>query len=218
MKIKAAIFDMDGTLVDSLIFWNLFWGRMGEKYFGDKSFCPHEDDDKRIRTMTLKDAIVLVHEKYHFGESAEELFELTHAMITDFYTNEVELKDGVKEFLEHLRAQGTKMCIASASAADLVALAIERCNIGHYFAKIFSCSTVGKDKSEPDVFLQAAQYLGEDVSQTWVFEDSLVAIETAVKVGMPTVGIFDRNNFGQDRIKEISREYIAEGETLEKLI
>ena len=51
-----------------------------------------------------------------------------------------------------------------------------------------------------------------------MFEDSLVAIETATKIGMPTVGIYDRYNFGQDRIKKIATEYIAEGETLLKLI
>ena len=50
-----------------------------------------------------------------------------------------------------------------------------------------------------------------------MFEDSLVALETATRIGMPTVGIYDRYNFGQDRIKEIVTEYIGEGETLVKL-
>ena len=64
----------------------------------------------------------------------------------------------------------------------------------------------------------AADYLGEKLEETWIFEDSLVAIETATKIGMPTVGIYDRYNFGQDRIKQLAVEYIEDGETLLKLL
>ena len=60
--------------------------------------------------------------------------------------------------------------------------------------------------------------MGEDITNTWVFEASLVAIETAVKIGMPTVGIYDRFNFGQEKIREIATEYIDRGETLMKLV
>jgi len=66
--------------------------------------------------------------------------------------------------------------------------------------------------------LMAADFLGTDIKETWVFEDSLVAIETASKIGMNTVGIYDQYNYGQDRIKEIAGAYIAKGETLLKLI
>jgi beta-phosphoglucomutase-like phosphatase (HAD superfamily) len=59
--------------------------------------------------------------------------------------------------------------------------------------------------------------LGEKTEETWVFEDSLTAIETVSRIGMPTVGIYDPHNYGQDRIKEIATEYVAAGETLLKL-
>jgi beta-phosphoglucomutase-like phosphatase (HAD superfamily) len=77
---------------------------------------------------------------------------------------------------------------------------------------------LGKGKEEPDIYLLAADFLGEKLSETWVFEDSLVAIETATKIGMPTVGIYDANNFGQDKIAEIASVYVDKGETLLKLI
>ena len=83
---------------------------------------------------------------------------------------------------------------------------------------MFSCADIGKGKDEPDIFLQAVDYLGAEISETWMFEDSLTAIETAVRIGMPTVGIYDRFNYGQDKIKEIATEYISSTETLLKLI
>lgn len=218
MEIKAAIFDMDGTLVDSLKVWNVLWAKIGEKYLGDPHFLPSAEDDKKVRTLTLKDAMALIHANYGLSESADELFGYATQVMIDFYNEEVELKDGVLDFLEYCRSAGVKMCIASATAPDLIELALGHCGIESYFSKIFSCGTIGKGKSEPDVFLLAADFLGEGVTNTWVFEDSLVAIETAVKIGMPTVGIYDRFNFGQERIREIATEYIDCGETLMKLV
>ena len=217
MKIKAAIFDMDGTLVDSLFLWGMLWSVFGERYLNDNAFSPSVEDDKKVRTLTLKDAMDLIYNHYGIGESGEELLKLANSIIVDFYASRVELKNGVKEFLEYCKNNGVKMCIASATAPELIDVAIKHCDIGKYFLKVFSCGAIGKGKEEPDVFLQAAEFLGEETKETWVFEDSLTAIETASKIGMPTVGIYDRYNFGQDRIKEIATEYIADGETLLKL-
>ena len=217
MKIKAAIFDMDGTLIDSLMIWGVIWEKLGEKYLGNPGFLPSAEDDKKVRTLTLKDAMVLIHEHYHLGESGEAVWDEASRIIGDFYKSDVKLKEGAKEFLEYCKNSGVKMCIASATAPELIELAMKHCEIEQYFSKIFSCSQIGKGKEEPDVFLMAADYFGEAKEETWIFEDSLVAIETAVGVGMPTVGIYDRFNFGQERIKAIATEYIGEGETLLKL-
>lgn len=218
MVIKAAIFDMDGTLVDSLMLWDVLWSIFGEKYLNDRNFRPSAEDDKKVRTLTLKDAMCLIHNHYHLGNSGEELLEMTNRIMIDFYSNKVELKDGVKEFLEDCKSKGTKMCIASATAPDLINVALKHCAIDGYFLKVFSCGTLGKGKDDPEIFMMAKDFLGEKTEETWVFEDSLVAIETATKVGMPTVGIYDRFNFGQDKIKEIATKYVDCGETLLKLI
>ncbi len=218
MKMKAAIFDMDGTLVDSLMLWDVLWSTLGEKYLKDPHFRPSAEDDKTVRTLTLADAMELIHTTYKLGESGEELLALANDMMQDFYANSVALKSGVIDFLEYCKNNGVKMCIASATAPALIDVAIQHCGIGKYFSEIFSCGTLGKGKEEPDIFLLAREFLDTEIEETWVFEDSLVAIETATKIGMPTVGIYDRFNFGQDKIKEIATEYIAPGETLVKLI
>ena len=218
MDIKSAIFDMDGTLVDSLSVWDVLWSSLGEKYLKDKGFSPSTEDNKAVRTTTLNDAMELIHLNYNLGETGEELLAHANRILMDFYANGAKPKNGVIEFLEYCQEKGVKMCIASATAPTLLEAALKNLDLEKYFLKIFSCGAIGKGKDQPDVFLQAAEFLGTAVEETWVFEDSFVAIETAVKVGFPTVGIYDRYNFGQEKIKEIANEYIADGETLLKLI
>lgn len=218
MKIKAAIFDVDGTLVDSLFLWDVLWKAFGKKYLNDESFSPSQEDDKKVRTLPLKDAMELIHKNYSIGESGAELLGFANQMMIEFYSNSVKLKSGVREFLEHLKDGGAKMCIASATAPELLSVAMKHCDIEKYFLKVFSCGAIGKGKDKPDIFLMAADYLKVAPEDIWVFEDSLVAIETATEIGMKTVAIYDKYNFGQDRMKEIATEYISESESLLKLI
>ncbi|MBQ2746581.1 MAG: HAD family hydrolase [Clostridia bacterium] len=217
MEIKSAIFDMDGTLVDSLMVWDVLWQKFGDKYLGGRPFVPTPEDDKAIRTLPLKNAMELVHTNYNIGKSGQELLDEANEMMVDFYSNTVQLKSGVKEFLENLYNKGVKMCIASATAPSLVKIAMDHCELNKYFPKVFSCGDLGLGKDKPDIYLLAQQYLGTEISETWVFEDSFVAIKTAHDIGMNTVGIYDKFNPYQEEIKKIANHYIADGETLLKL-
>ncbi len=218
MNIKSAIFDMDGTLVDSLMFWDVFWDILSKKYLNGKKFTPTPEDEKFARTSPFDKSMNLFHEHYGIGDSGENLLQTMVESLGNFYAEEVKLKDGVKEFLEYLKENNVKMCIASATSPDLIKVALKHCGIDKYFSKLFSCGELGIGKDRPDIYLLAKDFLGTEISNTYVFEDSLVAIETAVKIGMPTVGIYDKFNLGQERIKKIATEYIAENETLLKLI
>ena len=218
MKIKSAIFDMDGTLVDSLFFWDVMWDILSKKYMNGEKFTPTPEDEKFARTSTFEASMNLFHEHYGLGESADELLQTFIDSLRNFYEKDVKVKNGVIEFLEHLKNNGVKMCIASATTPDLISIALKHCGIDKYFSKLFSCGELGIGKDKPDIYLLAKDFLGTEIEETCVFEDSLTAIETAVKIGMPTVGIYDQFNHGQDRIKEIATEYIADGETLLKLV
>lgn len=217
-SLKGAIFDMDGTLVDSLMLWDIIWERLGEKFLGDRGFKPTEKDDKIVRTSTLKDAMQHIHNVYKIGGSGDSLHAEAKDIMIKFYSEEVKLKDGVAEFLEYCKKKGVKMCIASATEISLIEIAAKHCGIEKYFDKIFSCAGIGKGKDKPDIYLMALDYLGTKKEESCVFEDSHIAIQTADSIGMKTVGIYDKYNFGHEEMKKIATVYIDKNETLEKLI
>ncbi len=218
MNITGAIFDMDGTLVNSLGFWDYIWERLGEIFLDDKSFRPDPVTEKGVRTAPLYEAMGLVHENCGIGKSTDEVFTIVNEELLNFYKNTVEMKPGAKKFIEHLYEKGVKMCIASATSPALIEVLMEKFELHKYITRLFSCSEVGKGKEHPDVFLMAHEYLGTEKDSTWIFEDSVVAIETAKEAGYHTVGIYDRFNFGLDRVKELSTVYIGNGEGLDSLI
>jgi len=215
--VRGAVFDMDGTLVDSLFLWEVLWEKFAERY-GLPGFRPEEKDDRAVRTMTLKGAMEHIHLRYGLGRDGEELLDEANRLIADFYRNRVALKDGVREFLEYCRSRKISMCIASATAREHVLAAMKHCEIEEYFSAVLSCSDIGKGKEAPDIFLLAAKNLGTESSETCVFEDSLTALKTAKSAGMTAVGIYDRHNYGQEEIATLADVYVAEGETLRKLI
>ncbi|MBE6609001.1 MAG: HAD family phosphatase [Ruminococcaceae bacterium] len=218
MKIDGAIFDMDGTLVDSLYVWDFLWSELGRIYLGDDSFRPGKESDKTVRTMILDDAMEYIHKTCSIGNSGAELLETANDIILTFYKEKVELKKGAAELLGYLDERGVKMCVASATAPDLIEIALEHCKIKKYFSKIFSCREIGKGKESPDIYIAALNYLQTGAERTWVFEDSFVALDTVSKMGLHTVGIYDKNNFDNDKSEQISDLYVADGESLAKFI
>ena len=217
MNIKGAIFDMDGTLIDSLGVWEIIWEELGLRLGYGKGFRPSAEDDKAIRTMLLTDAMELIHRNYNLGESGEVVHRIAVEITERFYREQVTLKEGVKEYLSYLKENGVPMCIASATAPELIKFAAERCGLYNFVSKIISCADVGKGKEEPDVFYAALEYLGTPKAETCVFEDSALALTTAAKAGFLTVGIYDKHTFDHDKLKNTATVYIAGGETMMKL-
>lgn len=217
MEIKGAIFDLDGTLIDSLMFWDIMWEEIGTRYLGKNGFRPSDEDDRAVRTMTMNEAMLFIKSAYNIKADGEELFKLADQMINDFYTNTVRPKKGVIGFLEYCRKKGVKMCIASATDMKHIKVAVKTCGLEKYFPKIFSCGEIGKGKNKPDIYEMALEYLETGKDDTYVFEDSCTALQTAANIGLKTVGIFDKYNYAHDTMKKISTFYIDDGETLEKL-
>ena len=215
MKIKGAIFDMDGTLVDSLFWWEKFWRDLGKKFLDKESFAPPQELDLKVRTMIFTEAMAYVKDALSIEASAEEVVSFAAQNLADFYRYTVKAKTGVYALLDGLSAMGVKLALASATDMKYLKIALEACHLEKYFDTVLSCADLGVGKDKPDIYLLSLEELGLSASECAVFEDSYVALETAKGIGCHTVGIFDQNNFGQDRLAAASEIYLGEGTPLD---
>jgi HAD superfamily hydrolase (TIGR01509 family) len=206
----GAIFDIDGTLVDSLGVWEKLWEMLGERYFGDKSFRPSDEDAKSYRTMLLADVIKNVSKKYNMTSNDADALEFLREFLHHYYRESVTLKNGCIELLEALTKRGVKLGVASANDKEMLGYVLDIMGIKKYFSCVLSCDDVGCGKERPDVYVAAMNALGTPLSETAVFEDSVTAVETAKRYGFKVVGIFDKNNHSQERIKALSDVYVGE--------
>lgn len=203
--IRAAIFDVDGTLLDSMPIWE----DAGEKYLHTLGITARPGLGKVLFPMSMEEAAVYMREEYRLPCTAAEIVAGVAQTIDAFYREEVLLKDGAEGLLSSLASRGVKLAVATSGNRALCEAAFTRLGVRNYFSGIFTCSEVGAGKSRPDIFLRAAQFLGSEPAETWVFEDALHAIETAKKAGFPVAAIYDKSNESQmDRIKEISDVYL----------
>ncbi|MDE6733395.1 MAG: HAD family phosphatase [Oscillospiraceae bacterium] len=200
--IKFAIFDLDGTLLDS----SEMWRTLGARYLTLLKMKPEADLTEKVAEMTLPSAARYFREHYGVAYSAEEIVRHLTRMTESYYTDEVRLKDGAAELLSALRTHCVYMSIATMSDERLGMLALERLGVGDFFAGAVSCSNYGA-KTKPDVFLAAADLIYAIPEETIVFENSLYAIKTAKKAGFVTAGVADISESDADGMKQTADFY-----------
>ncbi len=215
MKIKAAIFDADGTLLDSMGQWNL----VPYKYVKSLGVAADENIAEKLFTMTISEAAEFIIDEYELSVTVEEAVEGMDAIIREFYKNDVELKDGAGELLEYFKAREIPMVIGTSTDRDCIEVGLERTGISAYFDRIYTSTEVGKSKEKPELFIQAMEFMESSPDETIVFEDGLYSLKTAAALGMKTVGIFDEVSLSnQKELKELADLYVDEGESLATLI
>ena len=208
---------MDGTILDSLMFWERTWPRLGEKYLGDSSFNPDKELMKTMQTMLLADAAAYANKMCGFNSTDEDVAESIYYELENFYRTVAKPKAGAVEFLEYLKAQGVKLCLASATTKKYVLVALEAHDLLKYFDFVISCSDIGMGKDKPDIYLYALELLGTAPEDTAVFEDSFVALRSAKSIGVHAVGIYDYYNFSPD-LEGISEIYLPKEKDMSSLI
>lgn len=185
MDKKFAIFDMDGTLVDSMGFWK----DLATEYLRGKGVPDIPRDIlERIKPMTMSESAALF--RAEFGLTGDVEGEM-NAMMAGHYRNDIPLKPGVFAYLQKLRERGARMCVASATAERLMEACLSRLGVLSCFDFLLSCERVGAGKDSPLVFLEAARRLGAEPSEIAVYEDALYAVRTAKEAGFHVVGVFD---------------------------
>ena len=202
--IKGAIFDLDGTLLDSMFIWDT----IGEEYLRSLGKEPHEDLKATFMTLTLEEAAEYYREHYGVTLSVKEIVDGVNSMVEETYRTKVTLKPGISEYLAWLKENGVRMCVATVTDRYLVEETLERLGVRHYFSEIYTCAEVGFGKDKPVIYQKALEHLGTEKSDTYIFEDLPFALNTAKTDGFPTVGVYDRHEAHQDELKELADYYI----------
>ena len=208
MDKRYAIFDMDGTLVDSMVFWK----NLASEYLKSKGVTEIPDDIlKKIKAMTMTESAAVFVKEFHLEGSPEQVAEEMNAMMDQHYQKDIPLKNSVQNYLEQLHCAGTVLCVASATAEHLMEACLKRLGVAHYFQFLLSCETVGAGKIKPDVYFASAERLGARPEEIAVYEDALYAARTAKEAGFYVVGVYDDSASGHwDQLKALSDEWIDE--------
>jgi len=204
-SIKGAIFDLDGTLLDSMDVWTgvdrIFFERRGMEVPPDFAAI--------ITPLGFAGAAAYTIQQFQFAEEAEDIIAEWFALAGTIYAEEVELKQYAYEYLQMLSGRGVKLAVATASDAELFEPCLRRHGIYDWFDTIVTVREVSRGKGFPDIYEKAAQNMGFLPQECAVFEDIFAGVKGAKDGGFLTVGVEDAHScIDKEIIRQISNIYI----------
>lgn len=191
---KAAIFDLDGTLLDSM--W--VWKKIDAQFLADRGFEVTQDYTDAIKAMGWEEGARYTIDRYGLSETPQQVIDTWFDMSEEYYRFHIPMKAGAKEYLSLLHEKGVPMAVATSMEPQKNIDIVLRANgIADYFQNITMSTEVTRGKGFPDIYLLAASRLGADPADCAVFEDILAAIRGAGNGGFQTVGIYDDISEGE---------------------
>ena len=189
---KGAIFDADGTLLDSMPIWE----DAAARFLAGLGIEAEPDLGDTMFRLSLDEGAAYLKKTYLAGDhgrsmTEEEIKEGVLGVIRDFYVHQVQPKAGARRFLEELAARKVPMYIATSSNREHIRAALERLGLLHFFDGMITCEEAGASKRQPRIFLLAAERMGLSPEDIFVFEDVIHAIRSAGSAGFVTVGVYD---------------------------
>lgn len=201
-NIEGAVFDLDGTLLDS----SWVWEKVDEKFLGDRGFQVPDDYVDEISPLGAERAAVYTIERFGLNEDKDDIVREWIEMAKKEYATEVVCKPYAKEFLEELQKLNIKMAVATSSDRELFMKTLEREGILNYFQKIVTVDEVERGKGYPDIYEEAARRIKVNPHKCLVFEDILAGVTGASLGEFNVVAVFDeKSKHNWEKIKSISK-------------
>jgi HAD superfamily hydrolase (TIGR01509 family) len=201
-NIEGAVFDLDGTLLDS----SWVWEKVDEKFLGDRGFQVPDDYVDEISPLGAERAAVYTIERFGLDEDKDDIVREWIEMAKKEYATEVVCKPYAKEFLEELHKLNIKMAVATSSDRELFMKTLEREGILKYFQKIVTVDEVERGKGYPDIYEEAARRIKVNPHKCLVFEDILAGVTGASLGEFNVVAVFDeKSKHNWEKIKSISK-------------
>lgn len=214
-NIKGAIFDMDGTLIDSM--W--VWSKIDEEYLKKRNIELPENLKEEIEHMSFAEVAQYFKDRFNLTDTIEEIQNEWNNMALQHYAHDVKLKPGVREFLSLLRLNGIKIGLATSNCNLLIQTTLKNNDIYDFFDSISTTDEVTRGKDFPDIYLLAAQKLNLKPKECAVFEDILPAIKGAKAAGMTVIGVHDLySEYQKEAIMALADMYICKYEELTKAV
>ncbi|MBK1810287.1 HAD family phosphatase [Clostridium sp. YIM B02505] len=203
--IKAAIFDLDGTLIDSM--W--IWEKIDTDYLINKGYVKPENLKDEIGHLSFEQTAIYFKNKFNISDTVEDIMKEWHSMAVAHYTKDVKLKPGAKDFLMKLKSLNIKIGLATSNSQELLKAALEANGIYELFDTITTTDEVSRGKNFPDVYLLSAKKLGANPHECVVFEDILPAVQGAKAAGMKVVAVYDESSKDdKEKVISLANNYI----------
>ena len=184
---KYIIFDLDGTLIDSMPVWR----GTGSGFLENHNFPVPENLIEVVKKQTIWQTAEWFRTELGVPMEAKDIVDEIVKSVVEAYRHTIPLKDGAKEYLEKTKAKNVQMCILTASEADYILPALDRLDIRKYFSHVLTCTELGKFKDDGAAYLAAMELMGGAMEETIVFEDAYYAVKGAKSVGFTVYAVLD---------------------------